>query len=409
MKLGARLGATLGVSILLSGAAWRTTANTEWPQGTHPANDLVVHEWGTFTSVAGEDGTAVDWDALGCKSDLPKFVYDQGYRGLKGRLTGTVRMETPVVYFYSPGPLEARVNVRFPNGLITEWYPKAENKILQRNNGSRSMLELPESVHGIDASLKGVTGGIEWPSVMVQPDTTPAFPRATRPDRYYSARETDAAPVEVGGDHEKFLFYRGVGRFQVPLSARVVGDNEISVENRTTGPISTVILFESRGGRIGYRLVDSIEQLATIESPSLDGSRPSLVEDLESALVEHGLFPREAHAMVKTWKDSWFEEGSRLIYIVPQSAVDTVLPLHIDPVPSQTVRVFVGRIELLTPKTTETVEQAMANGDRSTIERYARFLGPILARIASGRDAKAHQLDQFRRNLQGFGGDAVCQ
>jgi hypothetical protein len=58
--------------------------------------DLTVHEWGTFTSVAGEDGSAVDWDALGCKSDLPGFVNDFGYRGFKWRLTGTVRMETPV-------------------------------------------------------------------------------------------------------------------------------------------------------------------------------------------------------------------------------------------------------------------------------------------------------------------------
>jgi hypothetical protein len=62
--------------------------------------DLTVHEWGTFTSVAGEDGSAVDWDALGCKDDLPGFVNDFGYRGFKWQLTGTVRMETPVLYFY---------------------------------------------------------------------------------------------------------------------------------------------------------------------------------------------------------------------------------------------------------------------------------------------------------------------
>jgi hypothetical protein len=40
---------------------------------------LTVHEWGTFTSVAGEDGSAVLWNALGCKSDLPRFVDDFGY------------------------------------------------------------------------------------------------------------------------------------------------------------------------------------------------------------------------------------------------------------------------------------------------------------------------------------------
>jgi len=38
--------------------------------------------------------------------------------------------------------------------------------------------------------------------------------------------------------------------------------------------------------------------------------------------------------MLESWKDSWFEEGSRLIYIVPRSFVDTILPLAIEPQPS---------------------------------------------------------------------------
>src|ERR1700674_3863 len=75
------------------------------------SSDLTVHEWGTFTSVAGEDGSAVDWDALGGKDDLPGFVNDFGYRCFKWRLTGTVRMETPVLYFYSSEELKADVKV----------------------------------------------------------------------------------------------------------------------------------------------------------------------------------------------------------------------------------------------------------------------------------------------------------
>ena len=42
-----------------------------------------------------------------------------------------------------------------------------------------------------------------------------------------------------------------------------------------------------------------------------------LRNDLEAALIAQGLFPKEAQAMVATWNDSWFEEGSRLIYILP--------------------------------------------------------------------------------------------
>src|SRR5258708_39524319 len=94
-------------------------------------SSLTVHEWGTFTSVAGEGGAAIEWNTLGCKSDLPQFVNDFGYRGFKFRLRGTVRMETPVLYFYSPQELTAHAKVSFPKGIITEWYPAAKQEISQ--------------------------------------------------------------------------------------------------------------------------------------------------------------------------------------------------------------------------------------------------------------------------------------
>jgi hypothetical protein len=103
-------------------------------------------------------------------------------------------------------------------------------------------------------------------------------------------------------------------------------------------------------GLLGYRNAGAIEGAVTLDPPSLDGSLPLLRYDLETALIAQGLFPREAQAMVETWRDSWFEEGSRLIYIVPSRAIDDALPLQVEPVPSQTARVFVGRIELITPE-----------------------------------------------------------
>ena len=35
--------------------------------------DVTVHEWGTFTTVAGADGVAMQWTPLGGASDLPCF------------------------------------------------------------------------------------------------------------------------------------------------------------------------------------------------------------------------------------------------------------------------------------------------------------------------------------------------
>jgi len=52
---------------------------------------LVVHEWGTFTSVAAEDGSAEGWTLLTPAADLPCFVYRVG--GLATKMAyATVRM-----------------------------------------------------------------------------------------------------------------------------------------------------------------------------------------------------------------------------------------------------------------------------------------------------------------------------
>src|SRR3984957_16558550 len=180
----------------------------------------------------------------------------------------------------------------------------------------------------------------------------------------------------------------------------MTSDGSITVENHGAEPVPTVILFENRDGHLGFHNAGAVKGAATLDLPSLDSSLPALREELETALTAQGLFPKEAQAMVETWRDSWFEEGTRLIYIVPSRAVDAFLPLHVDPAPSQIARVFVGRIELITPETIRSVEDAIVNSDWSTIERYGRFVDPILTRIASERPSTANQIEQVGQKIQ---------
>src|SRR5882724_8920154 len=95
-------------------AAPASTANDPGP--------FTAHEWGTFTSIAGPDGRAVEWMPQAGPSDLPCFV-QRSLFNVKGSLTGTVRMETPVLYFYTDRAITVDVSVRFRDGLITEWFP----------------------------------------------------------------------------------------------------------------------------------------------------------------------------------------------------------------------------------------------------------------------------------------------
>ena len=110
--------------VLLAASTLLTGGSLPSPQSSNNT-PVIVHEWGTFTSVAGDDGTAVQWVPRQAPSELPCFV-ERLQLQIKGYLPGTVRMETPVLYFYAQAPTSVDVGVRFRQGLLTEWYPKAQ-------------------------------------------------------------------------------------------------------------------------------------------------------------------------------------------------------------------------------------------------------------------------------------------
>ena len=358
-----------------------------------PSKDrLVVHEWGTFTSIAGRDGVALDWRPLNGPSDLPKFVHtiQDGGEGLRHRrtqgkenMTARVRMETPVLYFYSDKEMEVSAKVDFPKGKITEWYPHARE----------------------------ATSGIDWGKLKVMPGAALTFPVESSESHYYPAREVDAAPVQVcstnnkPAQQEKFLFYRGVGNFDLPLSVKLEGDNVV-LRNLGKSEIPHLVIFENRGGKIGYRLCDTFTGEMTHERPVLDKNLDSLLAELQGILVASGLYEKEAAAMIKTWRSSWFEEGMRVFYILPRQTTDEILPVTIEPRPAELVRVLVGRAEVITPQMEKSVHQQVSLLNDSSREvrqaaqreilKYGRFSEPILKRLLE-QESNSRMRSRIRR------------
>jgi hypothetical protein len=369
-----RPGALILLSLALAGTSAIIGARDSGTPGPHRSSpDLTVHEWGTFTSVAGPSGQAVEWTPFSGPSDLPCFVtllnptsLKVGPKGYLPTLKATVRMETPVLYFYAGREQAVNVKVRFPHGLITEWYPQAN---------------IPPFPFG--TPLARMTGGVAWNDVRVAPLLRGNFPVEAGKSHYYAARETDASPVQVGSQHEKFLFYRGLASFPVPVSARVKRDGTIAVEHTGADEIGLFVLFEKRGEKLGYRVVRGSPKQVTMERPALTSDFEYLRQDLQAALIEQGLYPREAAAMVETWRDSWFEEGTRLFYLIPHASVDAILPLDIEPRPAEIVRVFVGRLEIITPERQTEVEHAIRLNDLATLRKHGRFLEPIAQSLQS--------------------------
>jgi hypothetical protein len=374
MKSTCATRAVLALLLAALAAPW-ARAGEDW---------LVVHEWGTFTSVAGADGRAMTWQPFSTPSDLPCFVEHEGTGSEKGGIAAQVRMETPVLYFYAPRAMTVSAAVRFPHGLITEWYPHG----------------VPgATAPAADGSLRA--GAIAWPQVTLSPGAAPDLHAGSAESHYYAARAVDAAPLAVGEEQEKFLFYRGVGDFALPLEARIEADGAIRVWNSGPDNIPSLFLVERRGPAIGYRALGALSarQGATIAPPSLDGDVAALEADVERALIGDGLYAREAKAMVATWRQSWFEEGARLFYLVPRPVIDTVLPLAIDPPPAAIVRAFIGRLELATPATEAAIADAVAREDLTTLRRYARFLTPLTEPLARGHPGHAQRIAELSARL----------
>ncbi|HEX2664403.1 MAG TPA: hypothetical protein VHM93_16330 [Candidatus Acidoferrum sp.] len=340
---------------------------------------LTVHEWGTFTSVAGRDGQAMEWSPLAASTDLPGFVEHFRVGNFKLGLRGTVRMETPVLYFYGSREENVSVKVSFSKGVITEWYPHSTRVEPIGSLFDGSLLEAHPD------------GSIAWDAVTVSPSLRAEFPHEAQDSHYYSARQTSATPVRVktpaGEQEEKFLFYRGVSTFGVPLSAKLTADGKVQVTNGAE-EIPNAILFERRGEQVGYRISGAIAKETALDPPELTGKVDDLGRELVGMLEAQGLYLDEAQAMVETWRGSWFEEGSRLIYLLPAGFVNEILPLSIHPSPAQIARVFVGRLELITPATKNAVEAAFAADDQPTLEKYGRFLEPILETMLAGDSSR---------------------
>ncbi len=326
--------------------------------------EFVAHEWGTFTSVQGADGVQMIWNPF-IRTDLPGFVYSRGRAAnygwrlsdyeVKGDMTTIVRMETPVIYFYSGEPRTVDATVKFPQGRITEWYPQAT--------------ALGPSI-AVNAADKAFTPQslIEWKGVTILARDTKEISaeqliREKGDNHYYEARVTDAnllrmnSPKGKGTEYERDLFYRGAGNFQAPLRLTLLPGDTLRLLTTNVEPVSDLFVLTIRNGMARYQYVDHVTasearevQLNEKAFAPLSDVREQIMREMAAALVKQGLYEREATAMVNTWKDQWFaEDGVRALYILPRAWTDRALPLTINPAPKQVARVMVGRAELITP------------------------------------------------------------
>jgi hypothetical protein len=368
---------------------------------------LVVHEWGTFTSFAGSNGVNFEFRPL-VTNDLPRFIMNAFNQPgapwallLKDRFVARQRMETPVTYFYTDVPRVVNVRVDFPKGMLTEWYPVVK----QFESGKDKETETILGHAYLDWGTVRLTPPKQFAGVRVRGSknepVAAALPKVAPDDHYGQARETDSAIVETvdvnGGSHfEKFLFYRGLGNFELPIKLAALGNDRFEITNTANEASGSLLLVRIDKGRVRFTRMDAIgpDSVIEIDLPTAESTVDGLAEAMIRELTAAGLYEKEALAMVNTWRTSWFgENGTRLLYLVPEKLTDELLPLAVDPAPQERVRVLVGRLETLTPEDGEWLVQALAGsgaGKKPTTEAVkaelatlGRFAEPAIQYVVS--------------------------
>jgi hypothetical protein len=350
------------------------------------APELIVHEWGTFTSFVGSDGVQRSFREF--PDDLPDFVHkgprNNGNFGSKsggGIINGNLSMETPVLYFYSKDSLNVSVSVKPPILRITENFPSIS----------------------------------AWDKITLLPGVDVELPTdsARRDNHYFAARETDAVPlkVDVGSlsttrdaEYEKFLFYRGVASsLNQPIQFKALGNGRFTLKNNSTDKVAGAFLVVSRGGKIAFSELGSIAggAEAAAQEPARFESYDQLGAVLVKALVADGLYEKEARAMVQTWDKAWFgEEGTRVLYLFPRPVTDAWLPIDIKPMPQNIRRSMVGRIDILTPEQEREIDRQYSiyldtaltpdeiSAAWNSLPKLGRFFQSALAASRERLDAK---------------------
>jgi len=377
-----------------------------------------VHEWGTFTSVFGSDGTMLPGLEVEEES-LPPFVY--AHDGMNGRLQAasapaqmplwlalamtkgyrrplhnvTVKMETPVLYFYSSEKIDAHVRVGFEGGSISQWYPARSGGEIPPD--SRGVVGGVATQGAIDFGEKPYRGSIEW-QITVEPrganadfDVMKAHETATW--IYPRAPQSDVVRT-ANGDSDTYLFYRGVGNFELPLTFRVSEDENLMIEVDELVPYLLVV--EILNGNVRILSEGAVADTASVnladsaELAPMSEMRLGIYSRLKEALVDAGLFEEEAAAMLRTWWSSYFgRDGIRAFWVVPRSFTDRILPIQLDPAPENLERVLLGRSEILTPQ----FESALVKAFTKALDQKRKPYNPYgLDRYAKAYEARVKAL-----------------
>lgn len=352
---------------------------------------LLAHEWGTFTTVHTEEGNTVE--AINYLEDyqknvLPGFVHRISdfdplipftKSSIKGHPDITMRLETPVLYFYPPANFDYNqkidVNVIFHGGLLNEFYPMGESR--------HENLHYPDRQNENNFLQKGLMNEtsksfVSWKNIQIGGPW--ALPE-TDANVWLAPRQVESSYVKTeNGETERYIFYRGLAHLKSiirtehqteytrksdqadierKIMVKVFAPDSWPFKDQTSFTIPRLwFVYIAGNGNLVYAEYKNIKvhknkdpakpvKVATLQFTEKDYINfHQLRDSIKQALVQDGLFDAEAEAMLNTWNYHYFNKpGARVLFILPKIWADKYLPIQIS-VEHDIVRTFIGRIDL---------------------------------------------------------------
>lgn len=248
-------------------------------------------------------------------------------------------VDKPILYVYSKEQINMDVKAIVPKGMITQWWPAGENNLTLLSDG-------------INTTSKGK---INWKNIKVLPYGEKTYLKKTNIKHqpwWHLARETDSCILQnkyvnlknnnIENQNEKFLFYRGQGRYTKPIKVKL-SDNENKLEiikqkGKKSHNLSDLLVIKIKNGKaLGHKInmknVDKVNVDLTMTEAnyySVKHFKNKYKAIFKQMVYEDGLYEKEAEGMAEIWHETYFAtDGIRVIYLLPKNTIDELIPLDI--------------------------------------------------------------------------------
>lgn len=249
----------------------------------------------------------------------------------------------------------------------SKWLGDLDPPVTQPNQGVRpvnelSWLEPKRTDHAGSTTLEAGSVpnhlgsiGLSWEKVFVQPHRPQSWALKSIEDAKFKwwsdLRSVPCSWVNSQGESERFLYYDGPTKTDLPFSVRLIGETvkvfqlPVVLDGRRfkdyTAKRNWLYVSVSAGSAVGTSFSTNLAfgESKEFNVADLNLSGDGVYDEFVKLVMKEGLNQQEAIGMANCWKPAFFEkDGVRLLCFMNRYDYDSFCPIEIDPQPTKLAR-----------------------------------------------------------------------